>query len=52
MRILVDRSVLAQAEISIGSGERSTTVIMKREDLMKALGEVEIGDFSMKRDGP
>jgi len=52
MRILVDRSLLAQQEISIGSGERSTTVMMKREDLMQALGEVEIGDFSMKSDRP
>jgi Cys-tRNA(Pro)/Cys-tRNA(Cys) deacylase len=51
MRILVDRALLAQAEISIGSGVRSTTVIMKREDLIKALGEVEIGDFSMKKEG-
>jgi Cys-tRNA(Pro)/Cys-tRNA(Cys) deacylase len=48
MRILVDRGLLAQEEISIGSGVRSTTVIMKREDLMKALGQVEIGDFSME----
>lgn len=39
---LVDESVLAQDVISIGSGIRSTTVILTREDLMQALGEVEI----------
>jgi Cys-tRNA(Pro) deacylase len=42
VRILVDRGVLAQEEVSIGSGERGTTVIMNREDLMRALGEVEV----------
>jgi Cys-tRNA(Pro) deacylase len=45
VRILVDRSVLEPEEISIGSGVRGTTIIMKSADLMKALGEVEIGDF-------
>lgn len=49
LRILVDRSVLAQEEISIGSGVRSTTVIMKRSDLLDALGQVEIGDFIDRR---
>ncbi|HID50516.1 MAG TPA: YbaK/EbsC family protein [Anaerolineae bacterium] len=42
IRTLVDESVLAQDVISIGSGVRSTTVILTREDLMQALGEVEI----------
>jgi Cys-tRNA(Pro)/Cys-tRNA(Cys) deacylase len=45
MRILVDRHVLDHPEISIGSGVRNTTVILQSQDLMKALGEVEIGDF-------
>ena len=45
VRVLVDRSVLASEEISIGSGVRGTTVIMKSADLLKALGEVEIGNF-------
>lgn len=45
IRILVDRSVLQEDEISIGSGERYTTIIMKQKDLQKALGEIEIGDF-------
>ena len=45
MRIFVDRHVLDHSEISIGSGVRNTTVILQSQDLMKALGEVEIGDF-------
>ena len=50
MRILVDGSVIQDGEISIGSGERHTTVILQVQDLMKALGTVEIGDF-IKREG-
>ncbi len=46
MRILVDQSVLSQAEISIGSGERYATVILRTEDLRKALGPVEIDKFA------
>ncbi len=46
LRILVDRSALQQDEISIGSGLRHATVIMLRQDFMRALGEVEVGDFS------
>jgi Cys-tRNA(Pro)/Cys-tRNA(Cys) deacylase len=47
MRILVDRSVLAQQELSIGSGERNTTVILLGDDLLRALGPmVEVGDFT------
>lgn len=42
IRTLVDESVLAQEEISIGSGVRSTTVIMKTAVLMQALGDVEL----------
>lgn len=40
--VLVDESVLAQEEISIGSGVRSTTVIIKTAVLMQALGDVEV----------
>jgi Cys-tRNA(Pro) deacylase len=42
MRILVDESVLEPAEISIGSGSRGVTIILNRDDLMRALGEVEL----------
>ncbi len=45
MRILVDRSVFAPDEVSIGSGVKNTTVILKREDLQRALGDVEVGEF-------
>ena len=43
--ILVDQSVLDQDEISMGSGVRGVGIIMQRADLMRALGDVEIGDF-------
>lgn len=45
MRILVDEAVFQPTEISIGSGERGTTIIMSREALIEALGKVEIGNF-------
>lgn len=45
MRVLVDRHVFDHPEVSIGSGVRNTTVILQSQDLKKALGEVEIGDF-------
>jgi Cys-tRNA(Pro) deacylase len=45
MRILVDEAVFEEAEISIGSGVRSTTVILDSEDLRKALGDVEVSCF-------
>lgn len=45
MRVLVDQHVFDHLEISIGSGVRNTTVILQSQDLMKALGDVEIGDF-------
>lgn len=45
LRVLVDESILAQEEISIGSGVRGTTVIMLVADLLRALGDVEVGRF-------
>ncbi len=45
LRVLVDESVLAQEEVSIGSGVRGTTVILQVNDLMRALGAVAIGRF-------
>jgi prolyl-tRNA editing enzyme YbaK/EbsC (Cys-tRNA(Pro) deacylase) len=47
LRILVDQGVLKENEISVGSGERYTTVIMLCEDFLHALGNVEVGDFAM-----
>ena len=45
IRILVDQGVLDEKEISIGSGVRNTTLIMKTTDLHRALGEAEVGCF-------
>lgn len=45
IRILVDTSLTDQDEISIGSGQRFSTVILSRQDLFRALGEVETGEF-------
>ena len=42
MRVLVDESVLGLEVVSLGSGERGATVILTTEDLMKALGKVEV----------
>jgi Cys-tRNA(Pro) deacylase len=46
MRILVDSSVLEQNEISIGSGERGLTVILKTEDMLQALRLYELSQFA------
>lgn len=45
VRILVDSSVSRHEELSIGSGERNSTIILLREDLLRALGKVEYGEF-------
>ncbi len=45
MRILLDRSVVQEGEVSIGSGVRHTTVILEGADLLEALGQVEVADF-------
>lgn len=46
MRILADESVFQPEEISLGSGVRGVAIILRPEDLKKALGNVEIGTFS------
>lgn len=45
IRILADRSIFDEDEISIGSGVRNSTVIMEKPELVRALGEAEVGDF-------
>jgi Cys-tRNA(Pro) deacylase len=45
LRTLVDQSVVQEEEVSLGSGVRGTTIILKSEDLMRALGEVEVGNY-------
>jgi Cys-tRNA(Pro) deacylase len=52
LRILVDRGVCQQSEISIGSGVRYTTVIMQQEDFQRAIGQVEMGDFIQRNNDP
>ena len=42
VEIKMDASVLREEEISIGSGIRNTAIIMKSDDVRKALGDVEI----------
>ena len=46
--ILIDKSVLQEEIISIGSGERNVTVILKTEDMLKALEGAEVGEFGVK----
>jgi prolyl-tRNA editing enzyme YbaK/EbsC (Cys-tRNA(Pro) deacylase) len=49
LRILVDHGVVRENEISVGSGVRYTTVIIRCEDFMHALGQVEVGDFTAEQ---
>jgi prolyl-tRNA editing enzyme YbaK/EbsC (Cys-tRNA(Pro) deacylase) len=51
MRILVDQSILMQEEISIGSGERNVTVILRSQDLVKGLDPLEAGSFAKPQPG-
>jgi Cys-tRNA(Pro) deacylase len=46
IRVMLDASVLREEEISIGSGVRNTAILMKSEDVRKALGDVEIVELS------
>ena len=45
LRILVDQSVLAESDLSMGSGERNVAILITSKNLLNALGEVEIGNF-------
>ena len=45
VQIYIDTSVLAEAEISIGSGRRGTAVILTSADLARALPDAVVGDF-------
>jgi prolyl-tRNA editing enzyme YbaK/EbsC (Cys-tRNA(Pro) deacylase) len=42
IKVLIDSSVLKEEQVSIGSGVRSTAIILKTADLRQALGEAEI----------
>jgi Cys-tRNA(Pro) deacylase len=43
--VYIDEGVLAEEEISIGSGVRGVTVILRSADLLAALPEVQLGRF-------
>lgn len=45
IQVLIDASVLQEAEVSIGSGIRNTAIIMQSADLRKALDKSEIVNF-------
>jgi Cys-tRNA(Pro)/Cys-tRNA(Cys) deacylase len=44
--ILADEAIFLIEEISIGSGERGTAIIMKTAEFRKALGDIKIGQFA------
>lgn len=46
LRLLADEGVFHESEVSIGSGVRYTAVILKRDDFIRSLGPVEVGDFA------
>lgn len=46
MPILVDESVFAYGEVSLGSGERGVAIIMSAVDLRRALAGCVIGHFT------
>ena len=45
MRILIDRGLLAEDEVSMGSGVQGTAVFLRTADLLRGLPEAELGDF-------
>ncbi|HJS19006.1 MAG TPA: YbaK/EbsC family protein [Anaerolineales bacterium] len=42
VRVLIDASVLAEEQVSLGSGVRNTAIIMKGTDVPRALGNPQI----------
>ncbi len=45
IKIMVDRSVLSEEIVSMGSGMRGVAIVLKSIDLLTALGDYELGDF-------
>ena len=43
--VLLDRQVLAETEISLGSGRRGLALVMLSADLRRALPQAQVGDF-------
>lgn len=46
MRTLIDRAMLDLDEVSLGSGQRGVAIIMKPQEMIRALEQVELVDFS------
>lgn len=46
MRILIDQGVLAQSEVSLGSGQRGLAILIKPEDMVRGLDGYEVVNFS------
>ncbi len=46
LRILVDQTVLTQPEISLGSGQRGTAILLTTVNLLRGLGAIETGKFT------
>ena len=44
--VLIDASVLVHEEISMGSGQSNTGIIVKRDDLLKLLRDAQVGKFT------
>ncbi len=45
MRVLVDQGVLSQPEVSLGSGQRGLAILMKPQDILAALDDVQTVAF-------
>jgi len=43
--ILADERIFAPEEVSLGSGERGVAIILRRDDLRRALADAKIGDW-------
>jgi prolyl-tRNA editing enzyme YbaK/EbsC (Cys-tRNA(Pro) deacylase) len=52
LKVLIDPGVMAEEEVSIGSGLRGTAVILRSADLRRALPEAEIVPLSGKGESP
>jgi Cys-tRNA(Pro)/Cys-tRNA(Cys) deacylase len=48
MRVLVDRRVLDEEVVSMGSGVQGTAVVLRSADLIAALPGAELGDFAVR----
>jgi Cys-tRNA(Pro) deacylase len=46
VRTLVDETVLAEEEISLGSGQRGLAVILQKQDFIQAMPNLEVGKFA------